>query len=83
MKKPQPSPFRTSQAVQPPDQIQERIRQRAHDIYEARRREDGHDLDDWLIAESEVTRNLADQRLADEKDRFEATAGSRILERMP
>jgi hypothetical protein len=62
MKKPQPSPFGTSQAVQPPDQIQERIRQRAHEIYEARGRQDGHELDDWLIAESEVTRNFAAQR---------------------
>ena len=62
MKKPQPSPFRTSQAVQPPDQIQERIRQRAHEIYEARGRQDGHDLDDWLIAESEVTRGLTAER---------------------
>ena len=59
MKKAQDSPLRTSQAVQPPDQIQERIRQRAHEIYEARGREEGHDLDDWLIAESEVTRNFA------------------------
>jgi hypothetical protein len=58
MKNPQPSPFMPSQAVQPPDQIQESIRIRAHEIYEARGREDGHDLDDWLIAESEVTRNL-------------------------
>jgi hypothetical protein len=55
MKKPQP---RISQAVPPPDQIQDRIRQRAHEIYEARGREDGHDLGDWLIAESEVTRNF-------------------------
>ena len=61
MKNPQPSSFRTSQAVQPPDHIQERIRQRAHEIYEERRREDGHDLDDWLIAESEVTRNFMAQ----------------------
>ncbi len=59
MKKAQHSPLTTSQAVQPPDQIQERIRQRAHEIYEARGREDGQDLDDWLIAESEVTRNFA------------------------
>jgi hypothetical protein len=62
MEKPQPSPFRTSQAVQPPDQIQQQIRQRAHELYEARGREDGHDLDDWLIAESEGTRNFAAQR---------------------
>ena len=62
MKKPQPNPFGTLQAVQPPDQIQERIRQRAHEIYEARGREDGNDLDDWLIAESEVTRGLTAER---------------------
>lgn len=62
MKKPQPNPFGTLQAVQPPDQIQERIRQRAHEIYEARGREDGNDLDDWLIAESEVTRDLTAER---------------------
>jgi hypothetical protein len=62
MKELQPSPFGTSQAVQPPDHIQERIRQRAHEIYEARGREDGRDLDDWLIAESEVTRDLTADR---------------------
>ena len=55
MKKPQ---ARISQAVPPPDQTEERIRQRAHEIYEARGREDGQDLDDWLIAEAEVTRNF-------------------------
>ena len=53
MKKPQPT---TSEVVQAPDQIQERIRQRAYEIYETRGREDGYDLDDWLIAQSEVTR---------------------------
>ncbi|PYV67220.1 MAG: hypothetical protein DMG96_40015 [Acidobacteria bacterium] len=58
MKKAQHSPLRTSQAVQPPDQIQERIRQRAHEIYEARGREEGHDLDDL---EWEVTRNFAER----------------------
>jgi hypothetical protein len=61
MKKPQPSLFVPSQAVQPPDQIQERIRQRAHEIYEALGREHGHDLDDWLTAELEVTRNFPAQ----------------------
>jgi hypothetical protein len=61
MKKPQPKPSKTPQTVQPPEQIQERIRQRAHEIYEARGREDGQDLDDWLVAESELTRNLVAQ----------------------
>jgi hypothetical protein len=38
-----------------PEKIQEQIRQRAYEMYEQRGREDGHDLDDWLQAESEVT----------------------------
>jgi len=59
MKKPETSPFTASKTVQPPDQIQGQIRQRAYEMYELRGREDGHDLDDWLIAESEVTRNFA------------------------
>jgi Protein of unknown function (DUF2934) len=62
MKKAQSIPFPASQAVQPPNQIEDRIRQRAHEIYEPRGTEHGHDLDDWLIVESEVTRNLPAQR---------------------
>jgi hypothetical protein len=58
MEKPQPTPFTQSNAVQPPDQIQEQIRQRAYEIYELRGKEDGHDLDDWLRAESAVSRNF-------------------------
>jgi DUF2934 family protein len=30
------------------------IRRRAHELYEARGREDGHDLEDWLRAEEEI-----------------------------
>ncbi len=33
---------------------QEQIRRRAFEIYEQRGREDGHDLEDWLQAESEI-----------------------------
>lgn len=33
--------------------LQKRIRIRAYQLYEQRRREDGHDLDDWVQAESE------------------------------
>jgi hypothetical protein len=32
----------------------EKIRRRAHELYEARRQEDGHDLEDWLQAEVEI-----------------------------
>lgn len=32
----------------------EKIRQRAHELYIARGREDGQDIDDWLQAEAEI-----------------------------
>lgn len=35
--------------------LEEEIRRRAYELYEQRGREDGHDIDDWLRAESEVT----------------------------
>ena len=35
--------------------LQEEIRRRAYQLYEERGREDGHDLDDWLSAEAEIT----------------------------
>jgi Protein of unknown function (DUF2934) len=34
--------------------LQEEIRRRAYELYEQRRKEDGHDVDDWLQAESEL-----------------------------
>jgi hypothetical protein len=40
-------------------ELQERIRLRAYELYEQRGREDGHDLEDWLRAESEVTEKKA------------------------
>lgn len=36
------------------EQVMERIRQRAFDLFARRGLETGHDLDDWLIAEREV-----------------------------
>ena len=41
------------------DEVQERIRRRAYELYEQRGREDGCDLGDWLRAESELTQNKA------------------------
>jgi Protein of unknown function (DUF2934) len=32
----------------------EKIRQRAYELYEARGRENGHEIDDWLQAEAEA-----------------------------
>ena len=39
--------------------LQEKIRRRAHELYEQRGRDHGHELDDWLQAESEVTQQKA------------------------
>jgi Protein of unknown function (DUF2934) len=37
-----------------PQEELEKIRQRAYELYEARGREEGHDIDDWLQAEAEI-----------------------------
>jgi len=37
-----------------PQELENQIRQRAYELYEAGGREDGHDLDDWLRAEAEI-----------------------------
>jgi Protein of unknown function (DUF2934) len=39
--------------------LEEDIRRRAYELYEERGREDGHDLDDWLRAEAEITAKSA------------------------
>jgi DUF2934 family protein len=35
--------------------LQEGLRRRAYELYEQRGKEDGHEVDDWLPAESELT----------------------------
>ena len=42
-----------TRATQSPVDSQEQVRRRAFELYEQRGREHGHDLDDWLQAESE------------------------------
>jgi hypothetical protein len=37
-----------------PIEREEQVRRRAFELYEQRGREDGHELDDWLQAESEL-----------------------------
>lgn len=37
------------------EEVAERIRCRAYELYEERGREDGHEVEDWLRAEAEVT----------------------------
>jgi len=40
-------------------ELQEQIRRRAYELYEQRGRDDGHETDDWLQAESEVNQQKA------------------------
>jgi hypothetical protein len=42
-----------------PQIFEEEIRRRAYELYEARGREDGHNYDDWLSAEEEITKKKA------------------------
>ena len=38
-----------------PHHVEEKIRRRAYELFENRGGEDGHDLEDWLAAEQEIT----------------------------
>ncbi len=38
-----------------PHPTEEKIRARAYELFEARGREEGHDLEDWFRAEEEIT----------------------------
>ena len=42
-----------------PKNIEERIRRRAYELYEARGREHGRDWEDWFRAESEINGKVA------------------------
>jgi hypothetical protein len=53
-----PAP-QTNQITQSTSEIQEQIRRRAYELYEQRGRDDGHELDDWLLAESELAQQKA------------------------
>lgn len=55
---PRSDPPRT---IRDPVQLEEQIRLRAYELYEARGCEDGHDREDWLQAEGEI---LGPQRKA-------------------
>jgi hypothetical protein len=47
-----PTPFKSEVQT---TELDERIRRRAYDLYEQRGRLDGHDMDDWLQAEAEMS----------------------------
>ncbi len=49
----------THQTTKYTGELQEQIRRRAYELYEQRGRDDGHETDDWLRAESEVTQQKA------------------------
>jgi hypothetical protein len=40
-------------------ELEDQIRLRAYELYEERGREDGHELEDWLRAEEEITQKQA------------------------
>lgn len=44
--------------------IEDEIRERAYELFEARGREEGYDLDDWLRAEEEITGHKRDAAAA-------------------
>ena len=39
-----------------PQNVEESIRRRAYELYEKRGKEGGHEVEDWLRAEEEVTK---------------------------
>ena len=48
-----------TKVTKPTPEFQEQVRRRAHEAYEQRGREEGHQLDDWLQAEAEVAQRKA------------------------
>ena len=49
-----PAPARAKEAPTKPVSLEERIRQRAYDLYVSRGNPSGSELDDWLQAEQEI-----------------------------
>jgi hypothetical protein len=51
-----PKKLPTSVTSEPQDlELEDQIRQRAYELYEARGREDGHEQEDWFRAKEEIT----------------------------
>ncbi|MEO6120433.1 MAG: DUF2934 domain-containing protein [Terriglobales bacterium] len=44
--------------------LEDRIRNRAYELYEARGNHDGHEVEDWLEAEAEIRGNRAARGVA-------------------
>jgi hypothetical protein len=54
----------TDQTAGSTSDLQEQIRRRAYELYEERGKDQGHDLADWLQAESEVTQQRSNAMAA-------------------
>ena len=54
MKRHASTPDTEPQITRDVQDLTEQIRQRAYELYELRGRADGHELDDWLLAESQL-----------------------------
>ena len=59
-----PTMAKAENQTEPTPEILEQIRARAHELFEQRGREEGHDMDDWLQAETEVTQQRAKTKAA-------------------
>ena len=53
-----PTP-QANQITQSTSELQEQIGRRAYELYEQRGKDDGHEIDDWLLAESELAQQEA------------------------
>ena len=54
-----PTKNATNIGTRPNPSLEQQIRNRAYQLYEERGREDGHELEDWLRAEVELSRMVA------------------------
>jgi hypothetical protein len=54
-----PTKKATNIGTHPNPGLEQQIRNRAYQLYEERGREDGHEVEDWLRAEAEVSRMVA------------------------
>ena len=53
-----PASGRTAAEANAEASSEEQIRVRAYELYEERGREDGHETEDWLRAEAEITSRI-------------------------
>jgi hypothetical protein len=59
-----PAPVKSANQTEPTPEQLEQIRARAYELFEQRGGEPGHDVEDWLQAEAEVTQHRAHDKAA-------------------